>query len=78
MISDQKVFCAGADLADIRGYVDVPGGPDRMYAYVAGIQRLYQRITNCRKSHLRRSAEPQWVADLSWRSLATCALPRPM
>ncbi len=44
LISDQKVFCAGADLAEIRAHVDAPGGPDRMYAYVAGIQRLYQRI----------------------------------
>jgi enoyl-CoA hydratase len=44
LVSDQKVFCAGADLAEIRAHVDAPGGPDRMYAYVAGIQRLYQRI----------------------------------
>jgi enoyl-CoA hydratase/carnithine racemase len=42
--SDQKVFCAGADLALVREHVDAPAGPDRMYAYVAGIQRLYQRI----------------------------------
>ena len=42
--SDQKVFCAGADLAQVRELVDAPGGPERMYAYVAGIQRLYQRI----------------------------------
>jgi len=42
--SDQKVFCAGADLAQVREHVDAPRGPDRMYAYVAGIQRLYQRI----------------------------------
>jgi enoyl-CoA hydratase/carnithine racemase len=42
--SDQKVFCAGADLAQVRDHVETPGGPDRMYAYVAGIQRLYRRI----------------------------------
>lgn len=42
--SDQKVFCAGADLKEIRGRMDVADGPDRMYAYVAGIQRLYFRI----------------------------------
>jgi enoyl-CoA hydratase len=42
--SDQKVFCAGADLAQVREHVDAPAGPDRMYAYVAGIQRLYRRI----------------------------------
>ncbi|MGO9699431.1 MAG: enoyl-CoA hydratase/isomerase family protein [Xanthobacteraceae bacterium] len=44
LVSDQKVFCAGADLAEIRARVDAPDGPDRMYAHVAGIQRLYQRI----------------------------------
>jgi enoyl-CoA hydratase/carnithine racemase len=42
--SDQKVFCAGADLAQVRGHVDAPDGPDRMHAYVADIQRLYRRI----------------------------------
>ncbi len=44
LVSDQKVFCAGADLAEIRAHVEATDGPDRMYAYVAGIQRLYQRI----------------------------------
>ncbi len=44
LISDQKVFCAGADLTEVRGHVNTPGGPDRMYAYVADIQRLYRRI----------------------------------
>lgn len=42
--SDQKVFCAGADLKEIRDRIEAPDGPDRMYAYVAGIQRLYARI----------------------------------
>ena len=42
--SDQKVFCAGADLAQVRGHVAAPDGPDWMYAYVADIQRLYRRI----------------------------------
>src|SRR6516165_3512711 len=42
--SDQNVFCAGADLKEVREHVDAPRGPDRMYAYVAGIQRLYRRI----------------------------------
>src|SRR6516162_6509129 len=42
--SDQKVFCAGADLAEVRDHVHAPRGPDRMYGYVAAIQRLYQRI----------------------------------
>ena len=42
--SDQKVFCAGADLVEMRDRMDDPNGPDRMYAYVAGIQRLYARI----------------------------------
>lgn len=42
--SDQKVFCAGADLSQVRDHVAAADGPDRMYAYVAGIQRLYARI----------------------------------
>jgi enoyl-CoA hydratase len=42
--SDQKVFCAGADLKEMRGRMDMADGPDRMYAYVAGIQRLYFRL----------------------------------
>jgi enoyl-CoA hydratase len=42
--SDQKVFCAGADLKEMRERMDAPDGADRMYAYVAGIQRLYARI----------------------------------
>ena len=41
---DQKVFCAGADLKEVRARMDAPDGADRMYAYVAGIQRLYARI----------------------------------
>ena len=42
--SEQKVFCAGADLSEIRERIFAAGGPDKMYAYVAGIQRLYARI----------------------------------
>src|SRR5665811_2182717 len=42
--SEQKVFCAGADLKEVRARMDAADGPDRMYAYVAGIQRLYARI----------------------------------
>jgi len=42
--SDQKVFCAGADLRQVREHMDAPHGPDRMYEYVAAIQRLYRRI----------------------------------
>jgi enoyl-CoA hydratase len=42
--SDQKVFCAGADLDEIRARIEMIDGPERMYAYVAGIQRLYARI----------------------------------
>jgi enoyl-CoA hydratase/carnithine racemase len=42
--SQQKVFCAGADLKEIRARMDMADGADRMYAYVAGIQRLYARI----------------------------------
>jgi enoyl-CoA hydratase/carnithine racemase len=42
--SGQKVFCAGADLKEVRARMDAADGPDRMYAYVASIQRLYERI----------------------------------
>lgn len=42
--SDQKVFCAGADLKEMRVRFDAADGPDRTYAYVASIQRLYARI----------------------------------
>ena len=34
--SDQKVFCAGADLNEIRERILAAGGPDRMFAYAAG------------------------------------------
>lgn len=42
--SDQKAFCAGADLKEMRARFDAIDGPDRTYAYVAAIQRLYARI----------------------------------
>jgi enoyl-CoA hydratase/carnithine racemase len=42
--SNQKVFCAGADLKEMRDRIAAPDGPDLAYAYVAGIQRLYARI----------------------------------
>src|SRR5262249_60117166 len=42
--SQHNVFCAGADLNEMRERMDVPDGPDRTYAYVGAIQRLYARI----------------------------------
>ena len=42
--SNQKVFCAGADLDEMRSRIDMRDGRDRTYAFVAGIQRLYARI----------------------------------
>lgn len=42
--SEQKVFCAGADLKEVSAHMRALDGADRMYAYVAGIQRLYTRI----------------------------------
>ena len=42
--SDQKAFCAGADLKEMRARFDAANGPDQTYAYVATIQRLYARI----------------------------------
>jgi enoyl-CoA hydratase/carnithine racemase len=42
--SELNVFCAGADIGQIRECIGAADGPDRMLAYVAGIQRLYARI----------------------------------
>ena len=42
--SDQKVFCAGADLAQVRTRFDADDGPDRTYGFVARLQRLFQRL----------------------------------
>jgi enoyl-CoA hydratase len=42
--SDQRVFCAGADLHEVRKRIEDPKGPDRTYTFVAGIQRLYTRL----------------------------------
>lgn len=42
--SAQKVFCAGADLKEMRERMAVRDGADRTYAFVAAIQRLYARI----------------------------------
>jgi enoyl-CoA hydratase/carnithine racemase len=44
VVSDQKVFCAGADLEEMRGRMGAPDGGERTYAFVAAIQRLYGRI----------------------------------
>lgn len=42
--SDQKVFCAGADLNEVRERIDDPKGADRTFAFVGAMQRLYARI----------------------------------
>ena len=42
--SDQKIFCAGADLVQVRERFDAADGADRTYRYVARLQRLYQRL----------------------------------
>lgn len=42
--SDQKVFCAGADLTEVRERFDAPDGSDRAYDYVSRLQRLYDRV----------------------------------
>jgi enoyl-CoA hydratase/carnithine racemase len=42
--SDQKVFCAGADLVQVRERFDAADGPDCTYRYVAALQRLYRRL----------------------------------
>ena len=75
--SDQKVFCAGADLKEMRVRMDLADGPDRMYAYVAGIQRLYARIEKLPRLRWPRSAARRWAAASNWRSPAICGS-RPM
>jgi enoyl-CoA hydratase/carnithine racemase len=42
--SEQKVFCAGADLREMQDRFRAADGPDETLAYVATIQRLYARI----------------------------------
>ena len=42
--SDQKCFCAGADLALIRGFFDQADGVDCMLAYVKTLHLLFNRI----------------------------------
>jgi enoyl-CoA hydratase/carnithine racemase len=42
--SDQKCFCAGADLTLIRGFFDQPNGVDSMVAYVKTLHLLFDRI----------------------------------
>ncbi len=42
--SAQKVFCAGADLKEMRERMDARDGGERTFAFVAAIQRLYARI----------------------------------
>ena len=42
--SSQKVFCAGADLTEVRQRFDAPDGSERAYRFVARLQRLYDRI----------------------------------
>jgi enoyl-CoA hydratase/carnithine racemase len=42
--SDQKVFCAGADLAEVRARFDAPEGPELTRRYVSRLQQLYRRI----------------------------------
>ncbi|HEX6362107.1 MAG TPA: enoyl-CoA hydratase/isomerase family protein, partial [Albitalea sp.] len=42
--SDQRCFCAGADLSLIRACFDEPGGTERMVAYVRTLHQLFDRI----------------------------------
>jgi len=42
--SDQKVFCAGADLTEVRARFDAPDGPELTHRYVTRLQQLYKRI----------------------------------
>jgi enoyl-CoA hydratase len=42
--SSQKVFCAGADLTEVRQRFDAPDGSERAYHFVSRLQQLYDRI----------------------------------
>jgi enoyl-CoA hydratase len=42
--SSQKVFCAGADLTEVRQRFDAPDGSERAYRFVSRLQQLYDRI----------------------------------
>ena len=42
--SDQKCFCAGADLAQIAGYFDDPDGVEAMTAYVKSLHVIFDRL----------------------------------
>jgi enoyl-CoA hydratase/carnithine racemase len=42
--SDQKVFCAGADLNEVRARVEASDGPELTRRYVTRLQQLYRRI----------------------------------
>jgi enoyl-CoA hydratase/carnithine racemase len=42
--SNQKVFCAGADLAEVRQRFDAADGCERAFDYVSRLQRLYDRV----------------------------------
>ena len=42
--SDEKVFCAGADLTEVRQRFDAPDGSELTYHFVSDLQQLYDRI----------------------------------
>jgi enoyl-CoA hydratase len=42
--SRQKVFCAGADLTEVRQRFDAPDGSARAHRFVSRLQQLYDRI----------------------------------
>jgi enoyl-CoA hydratase/carnithine racemase len=42
--SEQKVFCAGADLIEVRERFNAADGPDRTYTFVAKLQALFQKL----------------------------------
>src|ERR1019366_7748504 len=85
--SEQKVFCAGADLKEVRTRMDAADGPDRMYAYVASIQRLYARIEKLpqvtlaarliRGAEIRDGAAAGDLGAVHWAVPCAALAPRP-
>jgi enoyl-CoA hydratase len=42
--SDQRCFCAGADLTQIRGYFTEPDGVEKMIEYVKSLHAIFNRL----------------------------------
>ena len=71
--SSQKVFAAGADLAQIDGWAGEGRPGPRLALYIERLQAVFAGSRACRRSRWRRSAAPRSAAGSSWPCAATCA-----